>query len=119
MEQICTLLWGLIIACTPTAGVVLSWLMENWKWWQGWYKPLPDALKTVLFAVIAAAIGAGLGALGVYVLRCENWPEFQAILIMVAQAIIAAISGLLRYANLKLKEAKGKVKEASAACKCQ
>ncbi len=106
MEQLCAALWILIESCTVYAGRIVSKLVEIWPWWQRWYTPLPDLVKTIIFCGMAAAVGILPGLAGVYLLHCANWPAFAAIAILVANAIISAISGLLRYKDAKLQEAR-------------
>lgn len=98
MDELCVVLWGLVIGCAGAAGALLSWLLQNWPWFQQWYGPLPNAAKTILFVAPSAAIGAGLGALGAFVLPCRGWPAYAEILALVALAIISSLSGSLRYA---------------------
>ena len=105
MQELCMVMWLVVTGCAPAAGAFWSYLVRTWPWAQGWYKPLPDPVKTAIFCVTAGIIGLGIGALGKFIVGCA-WPAYEEIVFMVVLAILSAIGGTLSYLKWQLAESR-------------
>lgn len=105
MEQLCIVLWALLTGLGVYIPRGVSWLLDNWPPFAGWWNPKPAWAKMALLSVFTAVLGGAAAAIGVLVLHCSGWPEWMAIIYVILVAMAGYWNGGKRHEQQKRKEA--------------
>ena len=101
MEQWCTFLWAALGTIAVVASNVVSWLLDNWPVLNAWWVKLPNGFKMVGYALVTAALGAGLWAVGRFALACPDWPGDLDVFYMIGMAALSWFAGAYRHERAK------------------
>lgn len=93
----CTMLWAALGGIAVLGSNLISWLLDNWPTLNAWWFRLPNAFKVFSYALVTVILGAGLWAIGRFVLPCPDWPADATIWTMILAAALSFFSGAFRH----------------------
>jgi hypothetical protein len=76
-------------------------MLDNSEWWSGWWTPLSDGVKRLLYAVFTLAVGALAYVGGYYGLKCGDWPTWDVVLPILITAALSWFAGAYRHERAK------------------